>query len=183
MGANKAIPAEPASPQPARTHIFGKIRSLLAQLKALSRKILEAFVTTPYRYESAHKVFGFPLLAIDVGFADPDRSMRHAVGVIAIGTKATGVFAIGLLVARGIFVLAPLAVGVGVVSIASLGVVTISVFGAGLVSVSAFAIGYLAVGVVAIGYKSLGIVAFGREVVGIVGAGKHLNVLFHLFGK
>jgi len=150
---------------------------LLARVLESLQRLVAAFVSLNYQYESTTKLCGWPLLSINIGF-DTNAQMRHAKGWVALGTRATGFAAFGFFVARGVFALGALACGVGTVSLASIGIITVSVIGLGVVSISAFAVGYLAVGVLAIGYKSVGIIAIGREVVGIIGIGQEVDSLF-----
>jgi hypothetical protein len=150
---------------------------LLARVSESLQRFVAALVSLNYQYASKRRLFGWPLLSINLGF-DTNGQMREAKGWVAIGTRATGIFAFGLFVARGIFAVGTLALGLGTVSLASIALVTVSVVGLGVVSVSVFAVGYLAIGILAIGYKSLGIIAIGRDVIGVVGIGQHVDSLF-----
>jgi hypothetical protein len=142
--------------------------------------LVAAVAPLTYVYQSQRRLFGLPLLSIDLGPDNPEGQMRHARGIIAIGTKATGVLAIGVFIARGGFTIALLTIGLGGISVAGVGLLTVSAFGLGLVSVSAIAVGYIAVGVLAIGVKSVGILAIGVEAVGITVVGKVKDALFPL---
>ncbi len=157
---------------------FARRSGFLRFLFGIVQSIGAMFVSLPYEYESPQRVFGVPLLAINLGFDNPDGKMRKACGVIAIANHAKGGIAIGVFLASGVFSLGLVSVGFVAVSIAGLGVVAVSVFGAGVVSVSVFAVGYIAVGILAVGYQAVGIAAIGVEVTGIVGFGRKVRALF-----
>lgn len=152
--------------------------SLMNRMLRYFRILTTAVAPLTYRYESPHRMFGLPLLSINLGPDTTQGDMRHAKGVIAIGTKATGILAIGVFMARGVFTIAFLSIGLAGVSIGGIGLVTVSVFGLGVASVSVIAIGYLAVGILAIGFKVVGIVAVGFEAVGIVAVGQTIDAVF-----
>jgi hypothetical protein len=143
------------------------------------RSIASSILTFNYFYESPLRLFGLPLLSVNLGQDTPAGKMRKAKGILAVGTDASGFIAIGIFKAKGFFSIGLLGIGFTTISIAGVGVLSVCAFGIGLVSVSAVAVGYLAVGVIAIGYLSVGIVAVGWEAVGIVGIGEKINSLFH----
>jgi hypothetical protein len=161
----------PAEPRPPR-------RGLLGRYLAFLHNASKIFDAVPYEYESPRKIFGLPLLHINLGFDNPGGRMRHARGLVAIGNQATGVLAFGLFFAKGVFAIAPVAVGGLAVSVGGLALTSVSVVGVGLVSVSIFAVGWLAVGILALGVKSVGIAAIGQEVVGILGIGREVHAIF-----
>ncbi len=156
----------------------GRIGALIFRYRDFFRRFNAVFAATPYEYESPRKIFGWPLLSINLGFDNPGGKMRHARGIIAIGNQATGVLAFGLFLACGAFAIAPIAAGGLAVSVASAALVSVSVVGVGIVSVSIFAVGYLAVGILALGIKSVGIVAIGQGAVGILGIGQEVHAVF-----
>lgn len=156
----------------------GRFGSLLFRYRDFLRRFCEVFAAVPYEYQSPRKVFGLPLLHINLGFDNPSGKMRRARGVIAIGNQATGVLAFGLFFASGIFTIAPVAVGGLAVSVGGLALASVSVVGIGLVSVSIFAVGWLAVGIIPLGVKSVGILAIGQNVVGILGIGQEVHAIF-----
>lgn len=162
------------------TQRSGRIASFFHRMLDRIHDVVVTIAPLTYSYESKRRMFGLPLLSIDLGPENPQGEMRHARGIIAIGTKATGVVAIGVFLARGCFTIAFLTIGLAGISIAGVGLLTISAFGLGIVSVSVIAVGYLAVGVLAIGYKSVGILAIGVEAVGIAAFGQVEDKLFPL---
>jgi len=152
--------------------------SLFIRIENYVSKKMKTFLAIQYQHESRIKIFGLPLLSINLGFDKPEGIMRHARGIIAIGAKSTGIVAFGTIIARGLFTLAPICFGGFSISVFSMGIVCISCFGIGIISVSAFAIGYLAVGVVAIGVKCIGIFAIGESITAITGFGKYKDLLY-----
>ncbi len=146
----------------------GPFRRMIDSLRRMS----EAMISQPYTYESSRKIFGLPLLSINMGPSLPDGSLRQARGIISLGTVASGGIAIGLLSAKGILAVAPIALGIFAVGVGGLGILSVAVVGLGAVSVSVFAFGYFAVGIQAIGIKAVGIAAIGLESVGIIALGK-----------
>lgn len=107
------------------------------------------------RYESACRIFGWPLLAIARG-ADPARqeSRGEARGIIAVGDVATGIIAVGG-IARGLIAIGGL--GFGLVTVAGVGL-------GGLV-IAGVAIAQTAFGGVAVGHYAKGGVAVGAHIV------------------
>lgn len=138
---------------------------------------MKAFSQIDYQYQSQRKIFSLPLISINLGF-DKNNNMRHAKGIIAIGTKATGIFSLGIFQSVGVVAIGSYSFGLGTVSLFSIGLLTVSVMSLGVISISIFAFGYLAIGVLAVGYKSIGIFSIGYEVVGIIGIGETVNSLF-----
>ncbi len=152
--------------------------SFLDRILRHLRKATTAIAPLTYRYESPRRLFGLPLLSINLGPDTPDGAMRQAKGIVAIGTNATGILALGVFSARGVFTMAFLSLGLAGVSIGGIGLLTVSVFGIGLASVSVVAVGYLAVGILAVGIKVVGIIAVGLEAVGIVAIGSTTDAVF-----
>ncbi len=161
-----------------RPGCLGKVGSILALITDFFRQLTRALNTLTYQYESRRKFLGLPWLSINLGFDTPNGKMRHAKGIIAIGSRATGVFSFGFFLSRGLIAVGGVAIGLGSVSLVGLALISVSVIGFGVVSVSVFAFGYIAIGVLALGYKSIGIIAIGKEVVGIIGIGQEVNSLF-----
>ena len=141
-------------------------------------RLIEVVGRLDYQYESDRKLFGWPVISVNLGLKPDEHTLRHARGIIAIGTKATGLFSIGLFCSTGLVAIGAVSFGLVAVSTFGAALVSVCVFGVGWISVSVFAVGYLAVGILAIGYKSIGIVAIGKEVVGIICFGKTVNSLF-----
>jgi hypothetical protein len=170
-----------AESENAGEQVRAKGRYLLVKRFINGLQSLAATLTLqPHRYQSRRRLFGLPLLSIDVGPETAKEEMRHAKGIIAIGTKATGIVAIGVFAARGVFAIGFLTMSLAGVSIAGIGLLTVSGFGLGRASVAAIAIGDLAVGVLAVGIKALGVIAIGADAVGIVAVGKVVRTLFTL---
>lgn len=107
------------------------------------------------RYESACRIFGWPLLAIARG-ADSARQENRgeARGIIAVGDVATGVIAVGG-IARGVVAIG----GLG------FGLITVSGVGIGGFVIAGVAIAQTAFGGVAVGHYAKGGVAIGAHVV------------------
>ena len=159
-------------------HRFGWVYTFFNHFLERIRSIATTRESKTYTYESPRRIFGLPLLSINLGPDTPHGEMRHAKGIIAIGTKATGVIAVGVFIARGFFTIGFLGFGFFTISIAGIGLFSVSAFGLGIVAVAVVAIGYLAVGVLAIGFSSVGIIAIGVKAVGIIGIGKHIDSMF-----
>ena len=172
--------SSPPADLSSRKGCSGKIGAMVTAIVNFFQRLQHVLSTFTYQYESGRKIFGFPLISVNFGFDTTADEMRHAKGVIAIGTKATGIISFGVIFSRGLLALGGLCFGFLTVSLASIAVVSVSVFGLGLVSVSVFAVGYIAVGVLALGWKSLGIIAIGKEVVGIICFGQKVDSLFEL---
>jgi len=98
-----------------------------------------------YRYTSAKKVFGWPLISIAIGPAEGERVGRPR-GVIAIGEFPRGLIALGI-------------VPVGVVSFGSVALGVVS--GGGLAVGGLLAMGGLACGLVAQGGIAIGGITLG----------------------
>jgi transcriptional regulator with XRE-family HTH domain len=104
-----------------------------------------------YEYKSRRRLFGLPLVHINVG-----RGLYRAKGIVAIGTVATGFVSIGAL---------------------SLGIVSVGALSAGVLSFAAASLGLLAsigglaIGALAMGGLALGIVTLGGLSVGMFSVG------------
>lgn len=124
-------------------------------------------------YTSSCKVFGIPLLAVQLGLGrNRNGKRRIAKGIIAIGNTAVGVISLGMM-SFGILSFGLLSFGF----LFCLGVLAIGVYALG-----ALAIGYISVGTLAIGMYSIGVISIGFEVsFGIVAYG-HLTIGTHAFG-
>jgi len=158
----------------------GTLAATLDAFLAGLRQLAAALVPGPYRYESPARLFGWPLLAVDLGPDDPGAEPRHARGIVAIGNRATGALALGAYLARGGLAVGVRAAGLVAIGVAGAGVLSVGVVGLGLVSVATVSTGYLAVGIVAVGYECVGVVAVGGHAVGILGAGQTARTLFPL---
>ena len=131
-----------------------------------------------FEYKSERKMFGLPLVHINIGWG-----AKKAKGVLAIGNIATGILSIGLL-SKGILAIGLLSlgvIGIGALSIAlllSIGSIAIGTFAIGALAIGVFALGALAIGMfttgalslgthIAIGYNAHGHIAIGRIVSGV----------------
>jgi hypothetical protein len=159
---------------------MGTLASTLEAFLDCLRQIAGALVPGPYVYESPRRLFGLPLLAVDLGPDDAAAPPRHARGVIAIGNRATGAVALGLFLARGGLAVGLRAMGLAAIGVVGAGLVSVGLVGIGIVSVATVSAGYLAVGIVAVGYQCVGIVAIGAQAVGILGVGQAARTLFTL---
>ena len=112
-----------------------------------------------YQYISKRRLFGLPLVHINLG-----SGLYQAKGIIAIGNIAKGVISIGLL-SFGIISIGVL--GLGLISIASIALGLILAIGAtaiGIVAIGAFALGIFTIGALSVGYFSIGALSIGRYV-------------------
>jgi transcriptional regulator with XRE-family HTH domain len=103
-----------------------------------------------YEYKSMRRVFGFPLVHINIGLG-----LYKAKGVIAIGNISKGLISLGI-------------VSLGVISfgVLSLGLMSLASIALGLVALGGIAIGILAIGGVAIGIVSIGGLSIGMYSIG-----------------
>ncbi|MCP4251252.1 MAG: hypothetical protein GY778_29805 [bacterium] len=120
---------------------------------------------TGKRWQSATRVFGWPLMVIAFGPSGTEKR-GHAKGIIAVGDIATGFLAIGGWV-RGIVALGGGAVGC--VAIGGLSVGLVTAFGG--VAIAGLAVGGIAGGVVAQGGMSVGILVDGGLACGYLARG------------
>ena len=141
--------------------LFGKESEKPAPQEQGARIAVQT-VRVPYRYEyvSERKLFGLPLVHINLGFG-----LCRAKGIIAIGNIATGFIAIGGL-SVGLFALGGLALGLLVLGGFALGGVAVGGFALGLLALGGIATGLFAIGGVGIGYYALGGLAVGRYAFG-----------------
>lgn len=110
---------------------------------------------THMRYQSKVKLFGIPLVDVNLGkMRTEDGHWRVAKGIIAIGNISIGVCSIGLLSA-GLFTIGVLTIGL----LAAIGALSISYLAFG-----ALAIGYISIGAVAIGFYSFGALSIGFHI-------------------
>lgn len=113
-----------------------------------------------YEYKSKRKLFGLPLIHINVG-----RGIHKAKGIIAIGTIATGLISIGVLsigvISIGAFCLG-LLLSIGAFS--GFGLVSIGGIAVGIISLGGFSFGIFSVGGLSWGLYSVGGAAFGKNI-------------------
>lgn len=104
-----------------------------------------------YEYISKTRVFGVPLVHINIGFG-----LYRAKGIFAFGNVATGIFSFGILslgvISCGVLALGLLAFGSFVLGL---------LLGAGAVAAGALAFGGVAVGIMTFGGCSIGYLATG----------------------
>lgn len=103
-----------------------------------------------YEYKSRRRLFGLPLVHINLG-----RGLHVAKGIVAIGNVACGGIALGGL-------------GIGIISI---GGCALGLLAFGGLALGGLALGGLAVGAVALGGCAVGLLAMGGLAVGQVAAG------------
>jgi len=101
-------------------------------------------MTQGYEYISKVNIFGFPLVHICTK-RDERGSLRWAIGIIAIGRKATGLIAIGQL-AIGVFLSIGQA-GFGLIAINQLGFGWIGIFQVGFAFALAAQVGFCGYGI------------------------------------
>jgi transcriptional regulator with XRE-family HTH domain len=120
------------------------------------------FVTTSHRlcyeYKSSRKLFGLPLVHVNIGFG-----LCKAKGIIAIGNVAIGFLSIGGL-SLGLFALGGLALGILALAGLSLGIIAVGGISAGIIAIGGISIGFLSFGGVAIGKYCIGGVAAATDI-------------------
>lgn len=114
-----------------------------------------------YEYKSTRKLFGMPLIHVNLG-----RGKRVAKGVIAVGNVAYG------LVAMGGVSIGLISVGAACVGLVSLGAIAV---GLGL-AVGALSIGGIALGGIAVGLFAMGGIANGLISCGGLANGYHIAI-------
>lgn len=122
--------------------------------------------TGHYEYQSRRRIFGMPLVHINIG-----RGIYRAKGFIAIGTIARGVISMGA-VSFGLLSFG--AFSFGLISMAALSVgllLSIGAISVGAIAVGGFALGILAIGGCAVGVYSLG----GCAIASNIAAGGYAN--------
>ncbi len=124
------------------------------------------FILPHYEYVSRTRLFGLPLVHINIG-----HGIYRAKGVIAIGTVATGLISIG------IFSLGLISIGILCAGLLALGILS-----AGFFSIGAVAFGIIAMGAAAIGLMSFGALSIGMFAFGGLSIGGYLAVGEHAYG-
>jgi len=105
-----------------------------------------------YEYVSKTKVFGLPIIHINIGLGS-----YKAKGIIAVGNIAQGIFSVGLL-----------SVGVISLGIFDIGFLAIGLIALGGLSVGAIAVGFVAVGDMSAGYFHLGGLSVGKQCLSLI---------------
>lgn len=106
--------------------------------------------TFHYEYKSKRTLFGLPLVHVNVGVG-----IRHAKGILAIGTIARGVVAIGA-VSMGILAFGALSLG-----LLAFGALSLALAAFGGIAIGGIAVGGCAVGLIAIGGFAFGLYSVG----------------------
>ena len=120
-----------------------------------------------YEYKSRRKLFGLPLVHINVG-----AGARRARGILAIGMISQGFLSIGLI-----------SMGLLSVGILSAGLIGVGTFALGfLLAVGAISVGAIAIGAIAVGLIALGGVAIGMFATGGLAVGSHVAIGDHAYG-
>lgn len=104
-----------------------------------------------YEYKSKKRLFGVPLIHINLG-----RGLKKAKGIVAIGNIAYGIISIGM-ISLGI-----LSFGVVSIALISLAVLSIGL----LLAMGAISLGVVSIGAISIGIYSLGALAIGKYAIG-----------------
>lgn len=124
-----------------------------------------------YEYVSQTRLFGMPLVHVNLGMG-----ICRAKGVFAIGNVATGLVAIGPvsagIVSLGAFSVGILALGAFILGLLSLGAFAVGVFALGGVAVGVYALGGVAIGYLSFGGAAVGHFAVGDWVYGFVAIGR-----------
>lgn len=111
-----------------------------------------------YEYVSSKKLFGLPLVHINVG-----TGFYKAKGFIAIGNISIGLISIGIL-ALGLFCVGSFAIGILSLASVALGVFSMGGIALGGIALGGISIGILSIGGVAIGLYSIGGVAVAKNI-------------------
>lgn len=144
------------------TNMNGELRDLAESIREITGE------ERGYFYESNTKLFGLPLVSINIsGFSNRwgfyRRKLRHAKGIIAVGDVAVGVVSIGIFSAGAISI-GVIAAGLFTLAIAGLGLLSFGIIALGLLCMGVVSIGYIAAGVASMGYKfSYGVAALSKE--------------------
>lgn len=113
-----------------------------------------------YEYKSKRKLFGVPLVHVNIGVG-----LYKAKGIISIGILSKGFISIGML-----------SLGLLSIGIFSLGLLAIGNFALGIFAVGAIAVGIIAIGAIAIGLYSIGALAIGCFSKGALACGKYVAI-------
>ncbi|WP_061996479.1 helix-turn-helix transcriptional regulator [Clostridium sp. ATCC 25772] len=114
-----------------------------------------------YEYKSKRRVFGLPLVHINLG-----KGLKKAKGIIALGNISYGIISVGF-VSFGI-----LSFGFISIALVSLAVLAIGL----LLAVGTIAIGTFSIGAISIGIFSFGAVAIGKYAAGAAAIGSDIAV-------
>lgn len=104
-----------------------------------------------YEYKSKRKLFGLPLVHINLG-----RGLKKAKGIVAIGGISYGIISLGT-ISFGIFSLGVISMGLISLAVLAIGI---------LLAVGAISIGTFSIGAISIGIFSLGSLSIGKYAVG-----------------
>lgn len=108
-----------------------------------------------YEYKSKRRLFGLPLVHINLG-----RGLKKAKGIVAIGSISYGIISLGFIsfgvlslgfISMGLISLAVLAIGI----LLSVGAISIGTFSIGAISIGVFSIGSLSIGKYAVGASAI----------------------------
>jgi len=114
-----------------------------------------------YEYKSKRRLFGIPLVHINIG-----SGLYVSKGIVSIGNISLGVVSFGLLS------LGLLSIGVLAIGLISLGAIALGlIFAAGSI-----AFGAIAVGAIAVGFFSIGALSIGYFSVGALSIGKYIAI-------
>lgn len=153
----KGTAAESTEPQ-------NRVAEQVIELDAFTSDVVRLRLTSRhYEYKSKAKLFGMPLVHINIG--RKNGRLAVAKGVIAVGTIALGGVSIGL------FSLGLLSIGVFALGVAALGTLC-----AGILSAGVLAVGALSFGVVSIGYFATGVAAMGVYTRGVAAIASRVAV-------
>lgn len=158
----KGIAAESAEPQ-------NRAAEQVIELDSFTSGMVRVRLNSRhYEYKSKAKIFGVPLVHINIGRKNGKLAVARgivAIGTISIGAVSMGLFSLGLL-SVGVFTLGMAALGTLSAGILSAGVMAVGALSYGIVS-----IGYFATGVTAVGVYARGVAAIASRVaVGVAAA-------------
>ncbi|GHU81406.1 hypothetical protein AGMMS50284_1070 [Clostridia bacterium] len=111
-----------------------------------------------YEYKSKRKLFGLPLVHVNIG-----AGVYKAKGIVAIGNIANGFLSIGGL-AIGVFAFGGLSIGLFALGGLAAAILAFGGIALGGIAIGGIAVGYLAVGGAAIGIYSTGGYALAKNV-------------------
>lgn len=119
-----------------------------------------------YEYKSQKKLFGLPLIHINIGMG-----AYQAKGIIAIGMISKGLLSIGLL-------------SIGILSMGTLsfGFIGIGGFSLSLIALAAIAIGVISIGAISIGLFAIGAISIGLFSLGALSIAQYVAIGDHAYG-
>lgn len=111
-----------------------------------------------YEYKSKRKLFGLPLVHVNIG-----TGMYKAKGIIAIGNIAIGIISLGFC-SIGLLSIGLLSLGLFALGCLSMGIISLGAICVGIVAIGGIAKGIFAVGGLSFGIYSIGGCAIAKDI-------------------